>query len=118
MNKAMDGQQEIKLTPEDEQALKNLKETLEKNLDASNLKQQLEEEIKKDLETMWEPELKAECMRLISNVAPDQVNMDEVTNKLLEFGRAKIPESVKNKAYEKIKQQLENDPAYKDFIKA
>ena len=44
--------------------------------------------------------------------------MEDVTNKLLVFGREKIPANVKNEAYEKIKAQLENDPAYKDFINA
>ena len=111
-------QQEIKLTAEDEQALKNLKETLERNLDASNLKQTLEEEIKKDLEQMWEPDLKAKCMELIQHLDPASVNMEQVTSQLLEYGRNKIPETVKNKAYERIKYQLENDPEYKKFIAA
>ena len=44
--------------------------------------------------------------------------MDDVTNKLLAFGRDKIPSSVKDDAYQEIKNQLESDPAYKRFIEA
>ena len=106
------GQQDIKLTQEDERALEQLKKTLEDNLEKSNLKTRLEAEIKQDLEKMWEPLLKEECMRLIQNVAPEHVDMEDVTNKLLNFGRDKIPIEVKNKAYEEIKKQLENDKAY------
>ena len=57
-------------------------------------------------------------MKLIKDVAPDQINMEEVTNKLLAYGRDKIPSNVKDDAYKQIKDFLENDPAYIHFINA
>ena len=40
----------IQLTDEDERQLAKLKDTLERNLETSNLKKKLEEQIRKDLE--------------------------------------------------------------------
>ena len=42
--------------------------------------------------------------------------MEEITTKLIEFGKEKIPAEVKNNAYNRIKDQLEKDKAYTDFI--
>ena len=55
-------------------------------------------------------------MQLLREQALDKVNMDEITSKLIEFGKDKIPSDVKNNAYNKIKAQLEKDPAYTSFI--
>ena len=57
-------------------------------------------------------------MNLIKDMQPDQINMEEVTNKLLAYGRERIPARVKDDAYQAIKKQLESDRAYIDFINA
>ncbi len=108
--------QEIKLSAEDERELTKLKETLEKNLDSSHLKGELEKEIQKQLEVVWESQLKDRCMQLLREQPLDKVNMDEITSKLIEFGKDKIPSDVKSNAYNKIKLHLEKDPAYISFI--
>ena len=55
-------------------------------------------------------------MKLLREQPLDKVNMDEITTKLINYGKDKIPADVKNNAYNEIKKQLENDDAYKAFI--
>ena len=108
----------IQLTAQDEADLKQLKDTLEFRLENSQLKKKLEEQIRKELEAVWEPQLKDYCMGLIKDQAPDQINMEDVTNKLLDYGRKRIPDNIKDDAYKQIKEFLESQDAYKDFINA
>ena len=55
-------------------------------------------------------------MKLLRQQPLDQVNMDHITTKLIEFGKEKIPAEVKNNAYNRIKEHLEKDIAYTTFI--
>ena len=55
-------------------------------------------------------------MRLLREQPLDKVDMDKITNSLIEYGKGKIPEDVKSNAYKRIKDALENDGAYKAFI--
>ena len=74
------------------------------------------EHIRKQLEDVWEKDLKNDCMRMISQQGIDNINMDAITNTLMEQGKGKIPEHVKTGAYNKIKEYLESQDAYKRFI--
>ena len=58
-------QADIKLSPEDEAQLAQLKQTLETKLDNSDLKTKLEAKIQKQLELVWENQLKEKCMELL-----------------------------------------------------
>ena len=109
-------QADIKLSAEDEAELARLKQSLETSLDASDLKTKLEAQIQKQLEQVWESQLKDKCMELLRQQPLDQVNMDQITTKLIEFGKDKIPTEVKNNAYNEIKNFLEKQKAYTDFI--
>ena len=74
------------------------------------MKNELLAEISKKLEATWEAELKDECMKLIREQPNlENVNMDAITNKLMEIGKSKIPEDVKTHAYNRIKAHLEAD---------
>ena len=55
-------------------------------------------------------------MRLLREQPLDKVDMDKITTRLIEYGKGKIPADVKNNAYSRIKEHLENDGAYKAFI--
>ena len=55
-------------------------------------------------------------MELLRQQPLDKVNMDEITSKLIEYGKEKIPADVKNNAYTRIKEHLEKDQAYTTFI--
>ena len=55
-------------------------------------------------------------MELLRQQPLDKVNMDEITTKLIEYGKEKIPSDVKNNAYIRIKEHLEKDLAYTTFI--
>ena len=55
-------------------------------------------------------------MRLLREQPLDKVDMDKITTRLIEYGKGKIPADVKNNAYNRIKEHLENDAAYKAFI--
>ena len=109
-------QADIKLSAEDEAELARLKQSLETSLDTSDLKTKLEAQIQKQLEQVWESQLKDKCMELLRQQPLDQVNMDQITSKLIEFGKDKIPTEVKNNAYNEIKNFLEKQKAYTDFI--
>ena len=56
-------------------------------------------------------------MNLIRQQPLDNVNMDQITTQLMNSGRDKIPKDVKDLAYNRIKDFLERDDAYKNFIK-
>ena len=43
--------------------------------------------------------------------------MDEITNRLIEMGTAKIPQNVESEIERMIGQRLENSQHYKDFLK-
>ena len=109
-------QADIKLSAEDERELAQLKKTLEDNLDRSELKGKLEKQIQQQLEAVWESQLKDKCMELLREQPLDKVNMDEITTKLINYGKEKIPGDVKDNAYKQIKKYLEDDDAYKSFI--
>ena len=74
-------------------------------------------EIQQQLEATWEKDLKEECMNLIRQQPLDNVNMDQITTQLMNSGRDKIPQQVKDHAYNRIKTFLENEQAYQNFIK-
>ena len=56
-------------------------------------------------------------MNLIRQQPLDNVNMDQITTQLMNSGRDKIPQGVKDLAYNRIKDFLEKDQAYQNFIK-
>ena len=66
--------------------------------------------------TEWENEIKKKCMDLIKGKDLDNINMDEISKQLLEFGATKVPPMISNEMEKEIKNRLMQDESYKKFL--
>ena len=55
-------------------------------------------------------------MELLRQQPLDKVNMEDITNNLINYGKDRIPTNVKDNAYKQIKEFLEDNVSYKAFI--
>ena len=82
---------DVQLSQADLNQLEALKRHLEGELENEQFKKMLEDFIRKELNGTWENKLNEKCMELIRKQPLDKINMEDISNELMKFGKEVMP---------------------------
>ena len=87
-------------------------------MEESGEKEKLEEYLRQKLvECGWKDELKKHCIEIIRTKGLDKINLEDLVEELLPYGRSKVPVKIKEDLLGKIKGKLEQDDDYKKMTR-